>query len=80
MAAPAGRAGAALCAAAGSNFERRQLPVGTAFNLAFPPVVVRARRKHALCCVSIKGGLSDSPYWDRKRPGLLGPVLTWETC
>jgi lipopolysaccharide transport system ATP-binding protein len=29
---------------------------------------------------SIKGGLSDSPYWDRKRPGLLGPVLAWETC
>jgi lipopolysaccharide transport system ATP-binding protein len=29
---------------------------------------------------SIKGGLSDSPYWDRKRPGLLGPVLTWESC
>jgi lipopolysaccharide transport system ATP-binding protein len=28
---------------------------------------------------SIQGGLSDSPYWDHKRPGLLGPVLAWES-
>ena len=28
---------------------------------------------------SIQGGLSDSPLWDRKRPGLLGPELAWET-
>jgi lipopolysaccharide transport system ATP-binding protein len=27
---------------------------------------------------SIRGGLSDSPYWDQKRPGLLAPVLSWE--
>ncbi|MGH6875999.1 MAG: hypothetical protein ACREHV_01340, partial [Rhizomicrobium sp.] len=27
---------------------------------------------------SIQGGLSDSPYWDRKRPGLLGPVFGWQ--
>ncbi|MGC9954228.1 MAG: ABC transporter ATP-binding protein [Rhizomicrobium sp.] len=26
----------------------------------------------------IQGGLSDSPYWDGKRPGLLAPVLNWE--
>jgi len=26
----------------------------------------------------IQGGLSDSPYWDFKRPGVLAPVLTWE--
>jgi len=28
--------------------------------------------------LSIKGGLSDSPYWIAKRPGLLGPVMKWE--
>jgi lipopolysaccharide transport system ATP-binding protein len=27
---------------------------------------------------SIQGGLSDSPYWDHKRPGILAPVLRWE--
>jgi lipopolysaccharide transport system ATP-binding protein len=27
---------------------------------------------------SIRGGLSDSPYWDRKRPGVLAPVLRWQ--
>lgn len=28
--------------------------------------------------LSIQGGLSDSPYWIAKRPGLLGPVLSWD--
>jgi lipopolysaccharide transport system ATP-binding protein len=28
---------------------------------------------------SIQGGLSDSPYWDRKRPGILAPVLSWNS-
>jgi lipopolysaccharide transport system ATP-binding protein len=27
---------------------------------------------------SIRGGLSDSPFWDNKRPGLLAPVLSWK--
>jgi lipopolysaccharide transport system ATP-binding protein len=27
----------------------------------------------------IQGGLSDSPYWMIKRPGLLAPVLRWDT-
>jgi homopolymeric O-antigen transport system ATP-binding protein len=26
---------------------------------------------------SIRGGLSDSPLWDRKRPGFFAPVLAW---
>ncbi len=29
--------------------------------------------------INIKGGLSDSPYWMVKRPGILAPVLEWET-
>jgi lipopolysaccharide transport system ATP-binding protein len=27
--------------------------------------------------LSIQGGLSDSPYWMEKRPGLLAPVCSW---
>jgi lipopolysaccharide transport system ATP-binding protein len=27
---------------------------------------------------SIQGGLSKSPYWDHKRPGILAPILTWQ--
>ncbi len=30
-------------------------------------------------CFSIQGGLSDSPYWLVRRPGLLAPVLSWHT-
>jgi len=29
--------------------------------------------------VSIRGGLSESPYWTAKRPGFLAPVLTFST-
>jgi lipopolysaccharide transport system ATP-binding protein len=28
--------------------------------------------------VTIQGGLSDSPYWMIKRPGMLAPVLNWQ--
>ena len=28
----------------------------------------------------IQGGLSNSPFWDSKRPGILAPVLAWENC
>lgn len=28
--------------------------------------------------LEIKGGLSDSPYWVEARPGLLGPVTSWQ--
>ena len=27
---------------------------------------------------SIQGGLSDSPYWHKKRPGILAPILSWQ--
>ena len=30
--------------------------------------------------IEIKGGLSDSPFWMIKRPGILAPVLPWESA
>jgi lipopolysaccharide transport system ATP-binding protein len=27
---------------------------------------------------TIRGGLSNSPYWDHKRPGVMAPVLNWK--
>lgn len=30
--------------------------------------------------VTIQGGLSDSPHWMIKRPGVLAPVLNWQCC
>jgi lipopolysaccharide transport system ATP-binding protein len=27
--------------------------------------------------LTIRGGLSDSPYWMARRPGILAPVLEW---
>lgn len=29
--------------------------------------------------LNIQGGLSDSPYWMAKRPGIVAPVLEWES-
>jgi len=29
--------------------------------------------------LEISGGLSDSPYWSQRRPGLLSPVLPWHS-
>jgi lipopolysaccharide transport system ATP-binding protein len=29
---------------------------------------------------SVQGGLSDSPYWDHKRPGIVAPVFAWQSC
>jgi lipopolysaccharide transport system ATP-binding protein len=28
--------------------------------------------------LTIKGGLSESPYWIMKRPGVVAPILKWE--
>jgi lipopolysaccharide transport system ATP-binding protein len=28
--------------------------------------------------LEIKGGLSDSPYWTKRRPGVIGPLLNWD--
>ncbi len=30
--------------------------------------------------MTIQGGLSDSPLWIRKRPGLIAPVIDWKTA
>jgi len=30
--------------------------------------------------LEISGGLSDSPYWTQRRPGLLSPVLPWHSA
>jgi lipopolysaccharide transport system ATP-binding protein len=35
-------------------------------------------RNAPMVSFSIQGGLSDSPYWDHKRPGIFGPLLCWE--
>jgi lipopolysaccharide transport system ATP-binding protein len=40
--------------------------------------LLEPRRNAPNVTFSIQGGLSDSPYWDHKRPGILGPVLRWE--
>jgi lipopolysaccharide transport system ATP-binding protein len=40
--------------------------------------LLEPRRNAPAVTFSIQGGLSDSSYWDFKRPGLLAPVLPWE--
>ncbi len=40
--------------------------------------LLEPRRNAPAVTFSIQGGLSDSSYWDFKRPGLLAPVLPWQ--
>ena len=40
--------------------------------------LVEPRRNAPAVTFSIQGGLSDSLYWDYKRPGHLAPVLPWD--
>ena len=35
---------------------------------------------HLFWIFEVQGGLSESPLWNSKRPGLLAPVLPWETA
>jgi lipopolysaccharide transport system ATP-binding protein len=39
--------------------------------------ILEPQRNVPTVIFSIKGGLSDSPFWDQKRPGILGLVLSW---
>ena len=47
-------------------------------SLHFRAWVQEPGRSAAAVFVSIQGGLSDSPLWMVRRPGLLAPVLDWE--
>jgi lipopolysaccharide transport system ATP-binding protein len=40
--------------------------------------LLEPRRNAPAVVFTIQGGLSDSSYWDFKRPGVLAPVLSWE--
>ena len=42
--------------------------------------IIEAEKDNIRVFFSIKGGLSDSPYWLVARDGLLAPVLTWGTA
>ena len=35
-------------------------------------------RNAPMVSFSMQGGLSNSPYWDQKRPGILAPILPWK--
>jgi lipopolysaccharide transport system ATP-binding protein len=40
--------------------------------------LLEPRRNAPVVTFCIQGGLSDSSYWDFKRPGALAPVLPWD--
>jgi lipopolysaccharide transport system ATP-binding protein len=40
---------------------------------------VSSRKNSPTLTLSIRGGLSDSPYFDEKRPTILSPIFQWET-
>ena len=39
--------------------------------------ILQPGRTEAVVTLEITGGLSDSPYWNFRRPGLVAPVLLW---
>jgi lipopolysaccharide transport system ATP-binding protein len=41
--------------------------------------LLEPRTKAPSVTFSIQGGLSKSPYWDSKRPGILAPILAWQS-
>lgn len=48
-------------------------------SLQFRQWLSQAGSTPATINLTIQGGLSDSPYWISRRPGLLAPVIEWHT-
>jgi len=46
--------------------------------LYFRSWIIQPEKNSPAIFFTIQGGLSDSPYWMIKRPGVLAPVLKWE--
>jgi lipopolysaccharide transport system ATP-binding protein len=47
-------------------------------SLHFIRWIIEPQKNSPCIFFTIQGGLSDSPYWMVKRPGILAPVLDWE--
>ena len=46
-------------------------------SLHFKKWLCEPRKSSPSVYLTIQGGLSDSPYWMIKRPGILAPVIEW---
>lgn len=46
--------------------------------LYFRSWVIEPQKNAPAIFFTIQGGLSDSPYWMIRRPGVMGPVIQWE--
>jgi lipopolysaccharide transport system ATP-binding protein len=49
-------------------------------SLHFRAWILEPRTHVPVVRFSVRGGLSDSPYWHTKRPGRLAPVLAWRAA
>jgi len=47
-------------------------------SIHFQEWIINPENKSPIIELSIKGGLSDSPFWTMKRPGICAPLLNWE--
>jgi len=47
-------------------------------SIHFKKWIFEPGKDNPFCHLSIAGGLSESPYWLQKRPGLLAPVIKWQ--
>ena len=66
-----------------SRIPKRLLNEGTyrlalVFGLNTARWIIHPEQSAPSIFVTIKGSLSDSPYWTEKRPGLIAPLLDWE--
>jgi lipopolysaccharide transport system ATP-binding protein len=67
-----------------SQIPKRFLNEGTyrlalVFGLKTAQWIIHPEQSAPSIFLKIKGSLSDSPYWTEKRPGLLAPLLDWES-
>lgn len=49
-------------------------------NLGFRQLLFERERSPISLRLEVRGGLSESPYWVQRRPGVAAPVLAWESC
>jgi lipopolysaccharide transport system ATP-binding protein len=40
--------------------------------------IINPDKNSPYICFTVKGSLSNSPYWYQRRPGLLAPIIKWE--
>jgi lipopolysaccharide transport system ATP-binding protein len=52
--------------------------IGLIVSLHMQQWIINPDKNSPYICFTVKGSLSNSPYWYQRRPGLLAPIIKWE--